>query len=95
MRQCLAMRGVVPIMATPELVDSAELLEYAVGVGKSLGLIGSGDKVVVSSCPRKDGAHLATMEEMGVVSLVKVDELKGASSASQLELEPDALLVAA
>ena len=69
LRQCLALRGVVPVMADASIVDSSGLLSWAVVVAKEKGLVLSGDKIIVSLCPRKDFSPL--IDELGVMSLIE------------------------
>ncbi len=71
MRQCLMYRGVIPILADPELTNSVELLQYAINYAKRQGMIAAGDRLVVSKCPRKN--LFPNMEEAGVVQLVLVE----------------------
>jgi pyruvate kinase len=69
MRQCLALRGVVPIMADASIVDSSGLLSWAVSGAKEKALLKTGEKVIVSLCPRKEFDPI--IEEVGIMSLIE------------------------
>lgn len=73
-RQCLLCRGVLPVMADPDVsLPGGAILDYAIAYAKSVGLARSGDKVVVSQCPRT--GYSDVMEEAGVVKLITVDDV--------------------
>ena len=69
LRQCLALRGVIPIMADSSNVDSSGLLSWAVSVSKERNLVQNGDKVIVSLCPRKEFSPV--IDEIGIMSLIE------------------------
>ncbi|GIL69969.1 hypothetical protein Vretimale_10037 [Volvox reticuliferus] len=72
-RQCLLYRGVLPIMADPDFaLPGGAILDYAISYAKQVGMVRSGDKVVVSQCPRT--GYSDVMEEAGVVKLITVDD---------------------
>ncbi|GLC42008.1 hypothetical protein PLESTF_000110500 [Pleodorina starrii] len=72
-RQCLLYRGVLPIMADPDFsLPGGAILDYAISYAKQVGMVKSGDKVVVSQCPRT--GYSEVMEEAGVVKLITVDD---------------------
>ncbi|KAG2488957.1 hypothetical protein HYH03_012576 [Edaphochlamys debaryana] len=72
-RQCLLYRGVMPIMADPDFsLPGGAILDYAIAYAKQAGMVKSGDKVVVSQCPRT--GYSDVMEEAGVVKLITVDD---------------------
>ncbi|PNW87383.1 hypothetical protein CHLRE_02g147900v5 [Chlamydomonas reinhardtii] len=72
-RQCMLYRGVLPIMADPDFsLPGGAILDYAIAYAKQVGMVRSGDKVVVSQCPRT--GYSDVMEEAGVVKLITVDD---------------------
>ncbi|MEW5309186.1 MAG: hypothetical protein WDW38_001091 [Sanguina aurantia] len=72
-RQCLAVRGCVPISVDANVGSEAgKILNYAIEYAKAHGLVKVGDTVVVSQCPRHTDSSV--MQEAGVVKLVTVTE---------------------
>lgn len=72
-RQCLLYRGCLPITADPSIGSpDGAILHYAVEKARNMGLVKSGDKVVVCQCPRSNMP--GPMAEAGVFKIMTVDE---------------------
>lgn len=71
-RQCLQYRGVIPVCADPSLGSpDGAILRAALNVAAARGLIKSGDRVVVSQCPRLND-RFPSMAEAGVVKILTI-----------------------
>jgi pyruvate kinase len=83
-RQCLALRGVLPVCvdgspsaeaASPGgRLDDGDVLRWALEHAVSVGLLKAGDRVVVSQCPHVNPRFADTMAEKGTVKMLLVDE---------------------
>lgn len=83
-RQCLALRGVLPVCvdgSEGQSLDDADVLRWALEHAVSVGLLKAGDRVVVSQCPRVNPRFKDTMAEAGTVKMLLVDEALAAGGS--------------